>query len=440
MPEWLIDTLSLLLALLLVLLNGFFVAAEFALVKVRGSQLAVLGEAGGLLGRVAHWLGKRLDASLSACQLGITMASLGLGWVGEPAFAHLLRPLFEKIGVSDPKVLHTAAFIVAFTGITALHLVVGEQGPKIFAIRRPQRLLLWCALPLAAFYFLSYPLLYALNATTSALLRIVGVSGADEHDTPHTEEEIRSLVAQSHAHGELTRGEHRLINAVFRFDDLICRRVMVPRSEVVYFTVDQSLDELKQVICEKKHTRYPVCETSLDDVIGVLHSKDLIGVGHESLDLRSLVRPPHHVPETLPASRLLRHFQATHQLMAFVDDEYGTVVGIVTLENLVEQIVGSVEDEFDHEEPLIVEEGENRFIVQGTTTLDVVSQRLNVDLESDEVDTFSGYLTARAGRVLKVDDRLELQGAIAEILEIDGTRATRIRVTVSPDAGDSPLS
>lgn len=433
---WIRDVIEIAIALVLVGLNGFFVAAEFALVKVRGGQLSLLGETGGIRGRAAQWLGTRLDASLSACQLGITMASLALGWVGEPAFAHLLRPLFERMGVSDPHLLHTAAFIVAFTVITALHLVVGEQAPKIYAIRRPHKLLLWCVIPLALFYFLAYPLLVALNAATSMLLRWVGVNSSSEHDAPHTEIEIRELVGQAHAHGELTRSEHRLINAVFEFDDLICRRVMVPRNEVVFFTVGESLEECQRVIRENKHTRYPVCDTSLDDVVGMLHSKDLIGLEDDSFDLRSLLRPSHHVPETLPISRLLRHFQTTHQLMALVDDEYGTLVGIVTLENVVERIVGSVEDEFDHEDPPISEERANQFVIQGTAPLALASERLGILLQSDDVDTFSGYLTAQTGRALKVGDQLDFEGARADILEMDGTRATRIRVILSPDTQD----
>jgi len=261
---------------------------------------------------------------------------------------------------------------------------------------------------------------------------MVGVSGSEDHDTPHSEEEIRSLVAQAHAHGELTRNEHRLINAVFEFDDLICRQVMVPRAEVVFFTVGQPTAEYLDVIKQREHTRYPVCETSLDDTVGILHVKDLVGVDEEDqVDLRALARPAHHVPETMLISRLLRHFQSSHQLMALVDDEYGTVIGVVTLENVLEQIVGSVEDEFDREESPIKDEGPGRFLVLGNASLPALSERLQIPLEAEEVDSFSGFLTAQAGRTLKVGDRLEIGDAVAEVLEMDGTRATRIRVTLT---------
>jgi CBS domain containing-hemolysin-like protein len=429
---WLLDLRDIGIAAILVFLNGFFVAAEFALVKTRGGRLELLGKGGGWAGGVAFWLGRRLDASLSACQLGITMASLALGWVGEPAFADILHPLFERMGITSPQALHTTAFIVAFSTITALHLVIGEQAPKIFAIRRPEKMLLWCAAPLAVFYFLSYPLLWALNATTSLLLRMVGVSGSEDHDTPHSEEEIRSLVAQAHAHGELTRSEHRLIDAIFEFDDLICRQVMVPRADVVFFTFGQPTAEYLDVIKQREHTRYPVCETSLDDTVGILHIKDLIGVDEEDqVDLRELSRPSHHVPETMLVRRLLQHFQSSHQLMALVDDEYGTVVGVVTLEDVLEQIVGEVEDEFDREESPVKEEGPGRFLVRGNASLPVLSKRLELPLEAEEVDSFSGFLTFQAGRTLVVGDKLEIAGAVAEVLEMDGTRAMRIRVKLT---------
>lgn len=430
--SWLADASYIIIALLLVALNGFFVAAEFALVKVRGTRLDMLVKDGRPMARLARFLGERLDASLSACQLGITMASLGLGWVGEPAFARLLKPLLHWLGIDSPNTVHAIGFAVAFTAITALHLVVGEQAPKIFAIRRPEPMLLWCAAPLAAFYFLAYPLLAALNATTGWLLRLFGVK-AGEHDQPHSEEEIRALVSQAHVHGELTPAEHRLIQAVFAFDDLICRRVMVPRNDVVCLLADQPLDECLRVVQQTQHTRYPVATTSLDDVIGILHIKDLVGVAEDAA-LPDLVRPAHHVPETIPISRLLRHFQSTHQLMALVDDEYGTVVGIVTLENVLEQIVGSVEDEFDREQPPITREGPHTFVALGATPLSLVNEAMGTQLDARDVDTVSGLLTETARRALNKGDQVELDGAVAEVLEVDGTRATKVRLQL-PEEG-----
>jgi len=266
------NLLYIVVALALVAVNGFFVAAEFALVKVRRTRVEELVGLGRPGARSSLWLVDRLDPALSACQLGITMASLGLGWVGEPAFARLLAPLFEAVGVTSPVTIHTIAFIIAFTIITALHLVVGEQAPKIFAIRRPEAMLLWCAVPLRVFYAFSYPLLAGLTAATAFLLRRAGVTGTD-HETPHSEAEIRTLISDAYARGELSRSEHRLVHAVFEFDDLICRRVMVPRADVVGFDVAQPLADCIAEARRTLHTRYPVQDG--DDVVGILRLTDV---------------------------------------------------------------------------------------------------------------------------------------------------------------------
>ncbi len=437
MPEWFFDAVYILIAIVLVLLNGFFVAAEFALVKVRGGQLDLLVKQGRPFALTAQWLEDRLDASLSACQLGITMASLGLGWVGEPAFAHLMSPLFRAMGITNETAIHSISFAIAFTLITALHLVIGEQAPKIFAIRRPEVLALWCAMPLKFFYILSYPFLIALNASTSVVLRLMGLDVASGHEAPHTEDEIRALLSQAHVHGELTLSEHALLHAVFEFDDLICRRVMVPRNDVIYFDAKQPLGDCIEIARRTMHTRYPVCEGSLDHPIGVVHIKDLIGMSYDDgADLRSIMRPPRRVPETMPISRLLRHFQATRQHMAFVNDEYGTVIGVVTLENVLEQIVGPVEDEFDEEPPYIVPEGPGEYIVLGSAPLERVNRRLELSLPTEEVDTFSGLLMTRVGRILESGDRVELPGATAEVLDVASGRAARVRVILA----DAPAS
>ena len=442
MPAWFIDVIEVGIAIFLVALNGFFVAAEFALVKVRSSQVEELVRQGKPFSKTAFWLAERLEDSLSACQLGITMASLGLGWVGEPAFARLLEPILHSVGITSPAVIHGLAFSIAFTLITALHLVIGEQAPKIFAIRHPEKMVLWCAAPMKFFYIVSYPLLISLNWMTTMILKQLGVKGIG-HDSPHSEEEIRALLRESHIHGDLTRSEHRLLDAVFEFDDTICRRIMVPRTDVELLLVGQSLADCLTQARRSRHTRFPLCEGSLDKVVGVIHIKELILRTDDDgqFDLRAIALPPKTVPENMPISKLLRHFQATHQHMAFIVDEYGTVIGIVTLENVIEQIVGAVQDEFDLETPDIVPEGSGQFIVQGSTPIDVVEKILNIYRGEDDVDTFSGLLMLRHGEILEAGDRIELTGAVAEVLETKNSRAERVRVTLnSSPAADASQS
>ena len=421
--------LNALIAIVLVLLNGFFVAAEFALVKVRGARVHALVKSGRPFAATASWLVERMDGALSACQLGITIASLALGWVGEPAFHYLLQPLLAKLGIAED-VSHGIALVIAFTLITSLHLVIGEQAPKIFAIRRPETMLLWCAMPLKMFYLCTFPLMTALNKTTSYLLRFVGIHGGSEHDTPHTEDEIRALVHQARAHGELTSSEQELIHAVFEFDDMVCRHIMVPRGEVEFFDINKSINHCVAQLRRTKHTRYPVCDGSLDNVLGIVHVKDLIGLDlDESFEWKSIMRPPRKMPENIPISKVLRQFQATHQLMALVIDEYGTVIGVVTLENVLEQIIGEVEDEFDVEQPSIVPDGPDQWIVQGSAPVDEVVRKLKISSANADVDTFSGLLTHRAERLLNPGDRIELDGLLAEVMEVRDDRAVRVRVS-----------
>ncbi len=435
MKPWAIDVLKISAALLLVLVNGFFVAVEFALVKLREGQLNDLIQKQRPFAKTALWLQRRLDASLSACQLGITMASLGLGWIGEPAIAHLLRPVLMMLGIESDFWLHGIAFVVAFTLITSAHLVIGEQTPKIYALRRPETVALMCAMPLKAFYYFSYPLMAALNASTSFLLTLAGVDPKTSHHEVPTEAELRTLLQQARTHGHLSRSEHRLISAVLEFDDLVCRKVMQPRIDVVYLNIDKPLDENLALILKDTHSRYPVCQGSLDSVLGIVHIKDLISLaGDEKIDLRSILRPCQFVPETIPVSRLLRKFQASHQHMAFVVDEYGITVGVVTLEDVIEQIVGPVEDEFDEIVPQITPESENSFVVLGNTPIETVNQALNLSLDAKLADTFSGFLMSSSEQVLSRGDTIKLPGAQAEVQEIDGLRAKKVRVII-----DAPI-
>ncbi len=440
------ESVGLIAAGFLVLLNGFFVAAEFALVRVRKSQLDEMVARGEPFADSAKWLVEHLDGALSACQLGITIASLALGWIGEPTIARLLHHPLTSLGITSAAVLHATSFAVGFTIITVLHVVIGELAPKTLAIRQPESLARWCALPLRGFWIASYPILVALNATTAAFLKLFGVETMSEADeTPHSETEIRALLSIARDHGEVTGAERELIEGVFQFDDLICRKVMVPRVDVAYFDINDSLESFLELIRRTKHTRYPICDASLDSVLGVIHVKDImLSTDPGAIDLRDIMRPPRFVPETLSISKLLRQFQATHQLLAIVVDEYGTTSGVVTLENVLEPIVGPVADEFDIEPPEIVPESRGSFLIDGRADIESVIERFNLELVDEQADTLSGYVMARLGHVPEEGDIVELGGVIAEVLEVRKSRAEKIRVTVPPseedDANDEAAS
>ena len=430
-------TLLILLTVVLVVLNGFFVAAEFALVKVRRRRVERMVEERRLFADRALWLLDRLDNSLSVCQIGITMASLGLGWVGEPAIASMLEPLFHRLGITSDVVVHTVSFIIAFSTITAAHLLIGEQVPKILAIRRPEPLSLWCALPLKFFYILLYPFMLALSVCTAMLLKRFGITGGADHQGSHSAEELRSLMSEAHAEGALSRAKHRLIDAAFEFDETSAGQIMVPRVDMEFFDVEKPLSEAFAIAKATLHTRYPVCEGSLDKIVGIVHIKDLFGVGPEdNLDLRSIMRPPRYVPETTRINKLLVHFQASKQHFAFVIDEHGTLQGFVTLENVLEQIVGAVQDEFDLEAPDIVPDGPGRFLVQGGMSLDRLARKRGLDWTSREVSTLSGYVTEKLGRVPVEGERAELEGASVEVIAVENSRATALRI-IRPESGES---
>ncbi len=428
--------LSLLLAIVLVVVNGFFVAAEFALVKVRPTQIDKMVREKQPFAKTAQWLAERLDNALAACQLGITMASLALGWVGEPAFASLIEPLFRYLGLSDTA-LHVVAFIFAFSVITALHLVVGEQAPKIFAIREPEKMVRWCALPMKISYYLLFPFMYVLNWITTLILAQLGLRGETGHGAPHSEEDIRAILAESHVFGHLSKSEHRLLNEVFEFHDLICRYVMVPRNEVEFLDINEPFSALIGKAKKSRFTRYPICDGSLDKLLGVVHTKDFLGLGQdEEFDVKTVMRSPTKVPENMPISDVLKHFQTTHQLLTFVIDEYGAIIGIVTLENVLEKIIGPVDDEFDAlHQPKIKSLGDGNFIIQGSTHIADVERKFELNLDHKDVDTIAGVLMARSGKIPEKGDIVNFEGARAEILEVKNDHAEVIRISLTPSQG-----
>lgn len=427
------------IAAFLVILNGFFVAAEFALVKVRISQIEKMVEEKQAFAKLAQWLAVRMDHSLSACQLGITMASLALGFVGEPAFSHLIQPVFQMLGVNSEKLLHFFGLVVSFSVITSLHLVIGEQAPKIFAIRQPQQMVRWCAPLLVFFYYLLFPFMYGLNWATEVVLKLVGLTGGGGHGSVHTEDEIKAVLRESYFHQQLTDSEHTLLNRVFEFDDYLCREVMVPRSDVVILDINQPRAELMEVMKQTRHTRYPVCDGSLDSLLGVVHVKDLVGVNvlDSNFKLESILRKPQKVPGSMPITMVLKRIQSSHQLMTFVVDEHGSIMGFCTLENVLEKIVGPVDDEFDAvEEPQIRKMGKCQYLVQGNTLIRELEQELDVVLDDRGGDTVAGALMARSGKLPEVGDKVMFENVVAEVMEVSNDHADVIRFDLT-DVADN---
>ena len=425
------------IAAFLVILNGYFVAAEFALVKVRLSQIDKMVAENLPFAKMAHWLAVRMDHSLSACQLGITMASLALGYVGEPAFAILLEPIFKMVGVESDKWLHIFSFMVSFSVITSLHLVIGEQAPKIFAIRRPQSMVRWCAPLMVFFFYLLFPFMYVLNWATEVFLKLVGLTGGGGHGSVHTEDEIKAVLRESYFHQQLTDSEHALLNRVFEFDDLLCREVMLPRSDVQILDIDLPMKELMEIVQKTRHTRYPVCKGSLDSLLGVVHVKDLVGLDtvDSNFDLKTVLREPKKVPESMPITLVLSSIQKSRQLMTFVVDEYGLSVGVCTLENVLEKIVGPVDDEFDSvEAPLIQKVGEREYLVDGSALIREVERELDISLSMEGVDTVAGAVMSRGRKVPEAGDKVEFDNATAEVLEISHDHAEKIRIVISDDS------
>lgn len=324
-----------------------------------------------------------------------------------------------------------AGWVPVFSvGLTVVILFAGEILPKTYGATHWRTTWPWIVLPLALMQTVLSPII---RITQGFARRFAG----DSNVTPVTEDEIQADMRLGKEAGELTTSELQLLSAVFRFDDMLTRQVMLPRRDVAFLDSQWPLEKCLAVIKETRHTRFPLCAGSLDEAIGLIHVKDLLGIVDGTTDtLKSLARPLHHVPETLPLNRLLREMQHTRQHMALVDDEFGTVVGVITLENIIEQIVGSVQDEFDNETPDIVPEGANVFIVRGLLPIERVNRELGLDLYAPDVDTLSGLLVSRMNRLLRSGDRVRLRGALAEVVEEDDGRATKVRIRISDGEED----
>jgi CBS domain containing-hemolysin-like protein len=422
--------LGLFLGLLLVLLNGFFVAAEFALVKVRPTQLDLRRDA---RGRLARHMVSHLDSYLSATQLGITLASLALGWIGEPAFAWLLEPLVRRLPFGTAALLHSISLTAAFLLITILHIVLGELVPKSLAIRKSERTSLWVAAPLYLFYKASYPAIWLLNHAANGMLRLVGVPPVTESELQHTEEELRRLVGSIEL-GRQTPLKRELLDNIFELSQRVARQIMVPRYAVVYLDVHRPLEDNLRKARESGHTRFPLCEGDLDRVVGLVHIKDLFRATKVPASIREIARPVTFMPETLTLDRLLKRMRAERIHLAPVHDEHGAVSGIVTLENVIEEIVGPIQDEFDDERPELVKKGENVYHVSAGMLVVDLEDELELEFSDQDDDTVGGVVLSKLGRPPRVGDRVSVGPLALEVLEVGRNRARTLRVTVSAPA------
>ena len=412
----------------LVFLNGFFVAAEFAIVKVRLTQIEPLMKSGMKRAKTAHNVITHLDAYLSATQLGITLTSLGLGWMGEPFVAHMLAPLFVALGITNPTLIATTAFSVAFGIITFLHIVLGELAPKSLAIQRALRVTLGVAAPLHAFFLVFKPFISALNSTANYFLRLVGIQPASEGDLAHSEEELRILLSKGKSIS--TTGRSILLRAM-ELRNRTVREVMVPRTQVVFLSTEKSIEENIGIAHENQFTRYPLCEKDLDNVLGMIHLKDLFKMKDPHGDgarLMEIKRDLLFVPETTPLERILNTFLAKKILMAIAVDEYGGTAGLITLENVLEELVGEIRDEFDVEPLLVQKVHDNEFLVDGTMPLHDFARMFDVVPETKDVVTLSGYAVHLLGRVPEKGASLQIAQWAGCIESVDGKKVKQLRI------------
>ena len=425
----------LVLAALLVFLNAFFVAAEFAIVKVRSTRVQELVREGVRGSIAAQGAIENLDAYLSATQLGITLASLGLGWIGEPAFASLVTPLLNGVGVWSENVVHSISLTLAFATIAFLHIVLGELAPKTLAIRRPEETSLIVAPPLRVFYRLFYPALWFLNASSSWFLRIFSVTPASESELAHSEEELRILLAESHRTGTLSASKRRLLENVFDYTRRSAKHIMVPRADIVYLSLLRPLAQNLDTIRQSQHTRYPLCGDDVDHVVGMIHAKDLFQPTEglrDASDLMKIKRDILFVPENRPLEALQRDFQQRRVHMAIVVDEYGGTSGLVTLEDILEEIVGEIQDEFDTEAPRM-ESTPDGYVVDGLVLLEEIATRLGITLPENESSTLGGFVIARLGRIARIGDSVRLEGYSAKVIEMKGRRVSKLLLAPAPE-------
>jgi CBS domain containing-hemolysin-like protein len=433
-------TVKLVAVVLLVAANGFFVAAEFAFVGVRSSRIETLAASGSRAAKRLMDLLQNLNAYLSACQLGITLASLALGWIGEPAIARLLEGPLSGLSESAR---HITAFIIGFIIITSLHIVVGEQAPKLIGLAAAEKVALAVALPMQLFYRVFSLPIRALDWASARAVALVGIKATSEHASTYTEEELRKLIDISRESGHLRAEERRLIHRVFEFSDTVVREAMVPRTEMAAIPSTCNLEQITKAFDQHRYSRLPVYRESLDDVIGFIHSKDVMPylLHPERFKLEDVLQPPLYVVDTARLEHVLRQLQKAKMHFGFVVDEHGGLEGIITLEDLLEEIVGDISDEHDEEvNEQITEIDKHSYVLDGGLAVRDLNRRLKLSVpESEGYTTVGGFLMTEAGHVLMPGEVVQHDGLVFKVERVEKRRVMRVKLEIQQPDGEGEI-
>ncbi|MBP3040349.1 HlyC/CorC family transporter [Bacillaceae bacterium Marseille-Q3522] len=423
--------INLILISILIAFTGFFVAAEFAIVKIRSSKIDQLVEESKPGSLAAKHITSHLDEYLSACQLGITITALGLGWLGEPTVEKILMPLFDMLAW-NPSLSHLVSFILAFILMTFLHVVIGELAPKTFAIQKAEAITLAFSKPLILFYKVMFPFIWSLNGSARFVTGIFGLKPAPEHELAHSEEELRIILSESYKSGEINKAELTYLNNIFEFDNRIAKEIMVPRTEIVTISMEDTIEDALNIIRREKYTRYPITNGDKDNIEGIVNIKEILTASLKNNTLKNLIpfiKPVMRVIETIPIHDLLLKMQKERSHMAILIDEYGGTSGLVTVEDILEEIVGEIRDEFDADEiPDIRKLADDHFLINGKVLIEDVNDLLGTDLLEDDIDTIGGWFLSQKYEVTLGAEIVE-DGYSFKISELDGHHIVFIDVT-----------
>ncbi|MEO2077421.1 MAG: hemolysin family protein [Bacillus sp. (in: firmicutes)] len=435
------DIFNLVIIAILIALTAFFVTSEFAIVKIRSSRIDQLIEEGSSKAVSAKKVISNLDEYLSACQLGITITALGLGWIGESTIEHMLSPLFQKLNIPE-SATQVLSVGIAFASITFLHVVVGELAPKTLAIQKAELITLIVSRPLILFYKIMYPFIWVLNGSARVVSSMFGLKPVSENEIAHTEEELRIILSESYKSGEINQSEFKYVNKIFEFDNRIAKEIMVPRTEMVSLSKDDSLETFLQVLREEKFTRYPIIDGDKDHIIGLVNIKEVMTdlIGNENLSSQTLenyTRPIIRVIETIPIHDLLVKMQKDRVHMAILMDEYGGTSGLVTVEDILEEIVGEIRDEFDMDEiPEIRKIKENHYIIDSKVLVSEVNDLLGIEINDEDIDTIGGWILTENYEA-KEGDTIIHDGFIFKILDMEEHHIKYIEVTKSANEDET---